>query len=660
MIGRTFYASTFVVADGITTTWPFSFAGVNTGQSSGTTPYIYPADVKVQELYTDIDGVKQVTQRDGVLAAPNQLTIIGPPVIAGREIRIYRETEARFPLVDYRDLQSVSEHDLDLANRQAVFIAQETRDAASANILQDAIGNYDANGRRIVNLAPGIDDNDAVTMRQHRRAVRSGFDDMSGLLPAAADRAGKLLSFDATGQPQVAFPPAGSATELEMALADPTRAGRKVSWELSKLTKQIMTVQDGLDSMVLSIWSFAKYAVGYAAGGDPATWDWGPAVAAADRVLDTMTLNGGTLHVKAGTYGLGSECKLVGLGKCLRGDGMRSTELRALPGYTGNLVVMSESSYSTVSDLKVVGVNGSTQRAVSFPRRVLTGIVQQCRIMSVQAEAVHTGFYLENPVHCTVMDVRTDRRCTGYGLHSQFIAQPGVGQGGTNLRLIGGWFQAHEITGTACYINSNTGFSSHGTQYEHGRYGLVMRAVPGATITGALFEDCGMAFSFQGCTNVSLIGPSIDSGTTQDMEVAVQPIADIDGGSGIRIAGLLSFADNKNYIDYLIRFTNASYGVYPRDVLIDGYSSEGNKGLLGSANVTDLRIIQGGVHQMNGARMTNVRIQNPVLTKAPTAPAVGELFTADGTLWNPIPGTTPGRCIVVYAGSGVYKLVLSF
>ena len=223
MSNRTFYASTYVVADGVTRTWPFSFAGVNTGQNSGVTPYLYPEDVKVQELYTDADGNRQTVQRTGVLNAPNQITIDGPAIIAGREIRIYRETELRFPLVDYRDLQSVSEHDLDLANRQAVFIAQETRDTASANLVYDKQGHFNAGGRRVVNMAPGIDARDAVNMDQYQHTIRSPATDVYlNPIPATHLRLGKLLAFDpVTGQPMLTLPASDSSTALRAELTAP-------------------------------------------------------------------------------------------------------------------------------------------------------------------------------------------------------------------------------------------------------------------------------------------------------------------------------------------------------------------------------------------------------------------------------------------------------
>lgn len=115
-------------ADGARTTWEFQFDGVMAGSASGTTPYLYPADVRAQELYVNEDLVQIVIERTGSLIQPNQFKIDGAPVINGRQVKIYRSTEVRFPLVDYRDRQTVSELDLDMANRQFLFLAQEVAD----------------------------------------------------------------------------------------------------------------------------------------------------------------------------------------------------------------------------------------------------------------------------------------------------------------------------------------------------------------------------------------------------------------------------------------------------------------------------------------------------------------------------------------------------
>lgn len=245
MTARTFLASTYVVADGKTTIFNFSFAGVNTDRDSGATPYLHPEDVKVQELFRDGSGYQHVVNRTGVLVGANAIRIDGAPVAEGREIRIYRETEIRFPLVDYRDGQSVSENDLDLANRQAVFLAQELSDATSSAISLDDSFNYNFMGRRAVNMAPGIDPMDAVNMSQLARTVRAG--DNEGPikpLPPVAERANKLMSFDSTGNPIAILPAPGTATQLQIDLADVTRGDRLLGVRKAVATAKARTQND--------------------------------------------------------------------------------------------------------------------------------------------------------------------------------------------------------------------------------------------------------------------------------------------------------------------------------------------------------------------------------------------------------------------------------
>lgn len=218
----TYLATNVFLADGAKTYWDFEFAGVSPDSGSGTLPYLYPADVKALELYKDTEGNAVAAERLVYIdpALPLRANIVGLPVAAGRTIKIYRSTEIRFPLVDYRDRQTVSEFDLDLANRQSIFVAQETQDAASNNMALDKNDNYDVKNRRIVNLAPGVDDLDAVNFAQLTRTIRSP---LSGPalpeLPVAALRAGKVLSFDSSGNPQVQFPSAETALGLQQKLA---------------------------------------------------------------------------------------------------------------------------------------------------------------------------------------------------------------------------------------------------------------------------------------------------------------------------------------------------------------------------------------------------------------------------------------------------------
>lgn len=235
----TYLATNIFAGDGASTHFDFVFAGVSPDASSGTTPYLYPEDVKALEIYTDISGAAASAVRTVTIdpALPNRAFIAGPAVAEGRQIKIYRSTEIRFPLVDYRDLQTVSELDLDLSARQAIFVAQETQDAANNNPLTlDALDNYDAKHRRLVNLAPGVNPTDAVNLNQLTRAIRiPATEPALAELPNAADRAGKLLAFDANGLPYMTIPVSGTAADLEARLAfatDPTKGANMIGTNL--------------------------------------------------------------------------------------------------------------------------------------------------------------------------------------------------------------------------------------------------------------------------------------------------------------------------------------------------------------------------------------------------------------------------------------------
>lgn len=124
-----YHATNIFPTDGVKTEWDFSFDGVSPDAGSGTVPYLFAADVKAQEIYESA-GESVTVQRDVQIVAPTRIRVLGAPIAAGRKVRIYRETEVRFPLVDYRDRQVVTEADLDLSARQTVFVAAEVTDLA--------------------------------------------------------------------------------------------------------------------------------------------------------------------------------------------------------------------------------------------------------------------------------------------------------------------------------------------------------------------------------------------------------------------------------------------------------------------------------------------------------------------------------------------------
>lgn len=218
-----YLATNYFDADGVRTKWPFSFAGVSPDADSGTTPYLFPADVRAVELFRDVNGEQAIAERSVVIEAgfPNTAVIVGPPVLAGRKIKIFRQTELRFPLVDYRDRQSVSEADLDLANRQAIFVAQESQDLAAFNMQLDKHDNWDVRGRRLVNVGNAIDPGDAINLDQFRRSLRVGPNEPKlPVLPPVAERALQFLAFDRYGNPTTVTATSGSSADLQAKLAN--------------------------------------------------------------------------------------------------------------------------------------------------------------------------------------------------------------------------------------------------------------------------------------------------------------------------------------------------------------------------------------------------------------------------------------------------------
>lgn len=574
-------------------------------------------------------------------------------------LEIRRVTSATDRLVNFTDGSILRSQDLNISQIQAIHIAEEGRDVAENSMLTDKF-TWDALGRRIRNVAYPEVSGDATNMRyvadQLVRTLRG--DVSTNLREIPSDRANKILAFDSSGQPITINTSTGQAVGLELELIDPAKGAKtKVAYQINKITKSITTVGDAVDGLVLSLWSFAKYATGYSEGGDPSSWDWTPAITQANLVLSAIGYKGGKIFVKSGLYGIGTPALLTGLSRSLEGEGSTCTEFKALPSLTGNVMTFKESSYCTVRGLKFTGNAATDQIGLYMPYRVGAGVILQNLIDDVQCEVVSSGIVLENPVHCTLMGVRTTRDCTQFGLHSQFIAGVGAGQGGTNLRLLGCWFQAHGATGTSARINSNLNFSSIGTQYEHGRFGLVMRSCSGATIVSPLFEDCGTMLTLQGCTNLTLLSGTVDADTTPDLGISHQSLIDIDGGSNIRIIGMRSTNDSKVYVGSLVRFLKTSFGNWPDNVTLDSVTSEGNKQIFSSENVTNIKILGKDSWVLRGLIIKEARVQ-PVIWKAPPpSPGIGEEFIADGVTWQPVAG---GRAKVVYQGSGVYKLIYSF
>lgn len=124
-----YLASQVFTGNGIQIDWPFSFAGVAVGDLDSL-PYLEASDVKAEEIVPASESAPEQRIPRTVVLVSATTARIEPAVAAGRSVRIYRDTQAEYPLVNFQGLQAVSEADLDLANRQLLFVTQETSDRA--------------------------------------------------------------------------------------------------------------------------------------------------------------------------------------------------------------------------------------------------------------------------------------------------------------------------------------------------------------------------------------------------------------------------------------------------------------------------------------------------------------------------------------------------
>lgn len=88
-------------------------------------------------------------------------------------IEIRRVTSATERLVDFSDGSVLRAYDLNTAQVQSLHIAEEARDLTADTIAVNNDGDLDARGRKIVNVADGVLDGDAVSLGQNRRWAES-------------------------------------------------------------------------------------------------------------------------------------------------------------------------------------------------------------------------------------------------------------------------------------------------------------------------------------------------------------------------------------------------------------------------------------------------------------------------------------------------------
>lgn len=94
---------------------------------------------------------------------------------SGTEIIIRRYTSATDRIVSFKDASVLKAKDLDVSIIQTIHIAEEGRDIINDALIVDKEGNWDAKGKRIVNVGDPIDDNDAITLKFYKDDAKGAY-----------------------------------------------------------------------------------------------------------------------------------------------------------------------------------------------------------------------------------------------------------------------------------------------------------------------------------------------------------------------------------------------------------------------------------------------------------------------------------------------------
>lgn len=94
---------------------------------------------------------------------------------SGTEIIIRRYTSATDRIVSFKDASVLKAKDLDVSTIQTIHIAEEGRDIINDALIVDKEGNWDAKGKRIVNVGDPIDDNDAITLKFYKEDDKGAY-----------------------------------------------------------------------------------------------------------------------------------------------------------------------------------------------------------------------------------------------------------------------------------------------------------------------------------------------------------------------------------------------------------------------------------------------------------------------------------------------------
>lgn len=153
-ITGSYYSKAYYKGDGGTITFAVPF------------PYIARRHVRV---------LVNNEERPFTWSNPGMIIVSGDTPPSGSVVEVKRITPRDQRLVDYVDGTVLREFDLDLSDIQLLYLIQEDMDVLIDTLVFDHVKDaWDARGKRIINLADPIEDQDAVTLAFVKKYINGG------------------------------------------------------------------------------------------------------------------------------------------------------------------------------------------------------------------------------------------------------------------------------------------------------------------------------------------------------------------------------------------------------------------------------------------------------------------------------------------------------
>lgn len=94
---------------------------------------------------------------------------------SGVSLTIRRYTSATERVVTFKDASILKATDLDTSQMQAFHIAEEGRDILEDSLSVNREGNWDAKGKRIINVGDAVSDGDAVNLKRYKEDAKGAY-----------------------------------------------------------------------------------------------------------------------------------------------------------------------------------------------------------------------------------------------------------------------------------------------------------------------------------------------------------------------------------------------------------------------------------------------------------------------------------------------------